>query len=131
MQHTANAQLLWIISRNDAPLELCVNLQHAATLQHSAAHCNSALALDELSGNDVLLALSDALQHAAAHCCSALLQHTTAAYYSTLQHFATHSSTKLYTAAYCNTLQQTATHCNKLQHTATNCNSINVLGFLE
>jgi len=50
----------------------------------------------------------------------------TSAFYSTLQHTATHCNTLqpiAKTAAHCNALQRTAMHCNALQRTAPHCNT--------
>jgi len=75
------------------------------TLQHTATHCNTLLAVIVLRCDRLdILTHCNTLQHTATHSCS-----HTATHCNTLRHTATHS---------CNALM--LTHCNTLQHTATN-----------
>ena len=88
-----NASFLHVISLTlTVTPRVLPNVEHTATLQSSAAHCNTLLP----SGVTILLSCMPR--------------------YNTLQYIATHCNSLKHTATHCNTLQHTATHCNTMQH---------------
>ena len=109
---------------------------HRNTLQHTSTQCYRVNG-DILHHNgdvcDVGCGALWTVHHAITYDVRVSLQHTathgttrqhTATPCNALQHPATHCNIRQHPATHCSTLQRTATHCNTLQHAATHCNTV-------